>query len=131
MDMNPAGGAQINYRLKQIDNDGQFEYSDVITVNYSINDFELYQNYPNPFNPSTTISWQSAIDGNVSIKIYDILGNEVAEILNEFKSAGKQEIKFETVTTNNRLTSGVYIYKIEIKNNELLYTMISKMTLLK
>ena len=131
MDKNPDESGEIKYRLKQIDNDGQFEYSDVITINYSINKFEIYQNYPNPFNPSTTISWQSAIDGNVSIKIYDILGNEVAEILNEFKTAGKQEIKFETVTTKNRLTSGVYIYKIEIKNNELLYTMINKMTLLK
>ena len=122
---------EIKYRLKQIDNDGQFEYSDIINVNYSINSFEIYQNYPNPFNPNTTISWQSAIDGNVNIKIYDILGNEVAEILNEFKSAGRQEIKFETGSLNNGLTSGVYIYKIEIKNNELLYTMNNKMTLLK
>jgi hypothetical protein len=131
MDKNPDGVGEIKYRLKQIDNDGQFEYSNVISTNYSINGFEIFQNYPNPFNPSTTISWQSAIGGNVSIKIYDILGNEVAEILNEYKSAGGQEIKFESASINNGLTSGVYIYKIEIKNNELLYTMISKMTLLK
>jgi hypothetical protein len=131
MDKNPDGSGEIKYRLKQIDNDGQFNYSDIINVNYSINSFEIYQNYPNPFNPNTTISWQSAIDGNVNIKIYDILGNEVAEILNEFKSAGRQEIKFETGSLNNVLTSGVYIYKIEIKNNELLYTMNNKMTLLK
>jgi hypothetical protein len=131
IDKNPEGDKQIRYRLKQIDNDGQFEYSDVITINYSINNFEIYQNYPNPFNPSTTISWQSPMDGNVSIKIYDILGNEVAEILNEFEPAGRQEIKFETASLNKGLTSGVYIYKIEINNNELLYTMISKMTLLK
>jgi len=131
MDKNPAESGEIKYRLKQIDNDGQFEYSEIISIKYSIDNFEIYQNYPNPFNPSTTISWQSTIEGNVSIKIYDILGNEVAEILNEFKSAGIQEIKFETTSMNNRLTSGVYIYKIEIKNNELLYTMINKMTLLK
>ena len=131
IDKNPEGDNLIRYRLKQIDNDGQFEYSDVITINYSINNFEIYQNYPNPFNPSTTISWQSPMDGNVSIKIYDILGNEVAEILNEFKPAGRQEIKFETTSLNNGLTSGVYIYKIEIINNELLYSMINKMTLLK
>ncbi|MDP2364341.1 MAG: T9SS type A sorting domain-containing protein, partial [Ignavibacteria bacterium] len=81
--------------------------------------------------PSTTISWQSAIDGNVSIKIYDILGNEVAEILNEFKFSGLYDIKFEIASINNYLPSGVYIYKIEIKNNELLYTMNNKMTLLK
>ncbi len=131
MDMNPEGEKQIKYRLKQIDNDGKFEYSEIISINYSIDNFELYQNYPNPFNPSTTISWQSPIDGNVRIKVFDILGNEVTEILNEFKSAGTQEIKFETVNINYRLTSGVYFYKIEIENNELLYTMIGKMTLLK
>jgi len=131
MDKNPDGSGEIKYRLKQIDNDGQFKYSNEISVKYLLNEFELYQNYPNPFNPSTTISWQSAIDGNVSIKIYDILGNEVTEILNEFKSAGGHEVKFESSSIKNGLTSGVYIYKIEIKNNELLYTMISKMTLLK
>ena len=52
----------VNYRLKQIDNDGQFEYSNVISVNISLNSFELYQNYPNPFNPTTTISWLSPVD---------------------------------------------------------------------
>ena len=131
IDKNSEGVCEINYRLKQIDNDGQFEYSDEISVNYSLTEFELFQNYPNPFNPSTTISWQSVIDGNVSIKIYDILGNEIAEILNEFKSAGRQEIVFESSSIINGLTSGVYIYKIEIKNNESLYTMNRKMMLLK
>jgi hypothetical protein len=131
MDKNPEGTNEINYRLKQIDNDGQYKYSDVISVNFSINDFELYQNYPNPFNPSTTLSWQSSIDGNVSIKIYDILGNEIIELINEFKPAGRQELKFESAVIKNGLPSGVYIYKIEIKNNELLYTMNKKMTLLK
>ena len=131
MDKNPDGSGEIKYRLKQIDNDGQFEYSNEISVKYLLNEFKLYQNYPNPFNPNTTISWQSAIDGNVNITIYDILGNEVAEILNEFKSAGGHEITLESASIKNGLTSGVYIYKIEIKNNELLYTMINKMTLLK
>lgn len=131
IDKNSNGVGEINYRLKQIDNDGQFEYSDEISVNYLLTEFELFQNYPNPFNPSTTISWQTVIDGNVSIKIYDILGNEIAEILNEFKSAGRQEIVFESSSIINGLTSGVYIYKIEIENNESLYTMNKKMILLK
>lgn len=131
IDKYPNASGDINYRLKQIDNDGRFEYSKIISVNFSVNSFELFQNYPNPFNPRTTISWQSAIDGNVSIKIFDILGNEIAELINQFKPAGKQELKFESATLNNGLPSGIYIYKIEIKNNELLYTMIKKMTLLK
>jgi hypothetical protein len=131
IDKSPTGSGEIKYRLKQIDNDGQFQYSEIISANILLNEIELFQNYPNPFNPSTTISWQSAIDGNVSIKIYDILGNEVAELINNYKPAGCHEIKFEPASINNGLTSGVYIYKIEIKNNELLHTMISKMTLLK
>ena len=131
IDNNPVGSGEIKYRLKQIDNNGKFEYSSVINVFFSVNDFELYQNYPNPFNPNTTISWQSPVDGIVSIKIYDILGNELKELINEFKSAGKQEIKFETNHINYGMASGVYIYKIEIKNNELLYTMNKKMTLIK
>ena len=131
IDKYPNASGDINYRLKQIDNDGRFEYSKIISVNFSVNSFELFQNYPNPFNPRTTISWQSAIDGNVSIKIFDILGNEIAELINQFKPAGKQELKFESATLNNGRPSGIYIYKIEIKNNELLYTMIKKMTLLK
>ncbi|MBK7632489.1 MAG: T9SS type A sorting domain-containing protein [Ignavibacteriales bacterium] len=131
IDKNPDGVAEIKYRLKQIDNDGRFEYSDIINVYFLTNDFELYQNYPNPFNPSTTISWQSKIDGNVSIKIFDILGNEIAELINEFKPAGKHELKFESNTISIGLPSGIYIYKIEIKTNELLYTMNRKMTLIK
>ena len=97
-DKNPAGSGEIKYRLKQIDNNGQFKYSDIVSVFYSLNDFQLFQNYPNPFNPNTTISWQAPVDGIVSIKIYDILGNEIAELLNEFKSAGRHEIKLESAS---------------------------------
>lgn len=121
----------IYYRLKQIDNDGQSEYSNVIEVNMSLNSFELYQNYPNPFNPNTTISWVSPVDANVSIKIFDVLGNEITELLNEFKVAGRHEVQFVSNNNSHHLTSGVYFYKIEIKNNDLAHTMIKKMTLLK
>ena len=126
-----VSSGEYSYRLKQIDNDGQFKYSDIVSAFYSLTDFQLFQNYPNPFNPSTTISWQAPVDGIVSIKIYDILGNKIAELINEFKPAGRQEIKLETASVNNGLTSGVYIYQIEIRNNELLYTMSNKMILLK
>ncbi len=133
VDNNPSAFGNINYRLKQIDNDGQYEFSNVISVNYLLNGFQLYQNYPNPFNPITTISWQSEIDGNTSIIIYDVLGSEVAQLINEYKPAGKYEIEFSSSNSGNTtsLPSGVYIYKIEIKNNESLYTMNRKMTLLK
>ena len=121
----------IKYRLKQIDNDGQFEYSDVISVTFSPNEFELFQNYPNPFNPSTSISWNSKVDGEVTIKIFDILGNEITTLLNEFKEAGNHKIDFNTSNLNSNLASGVYIYQIEIKNSQLLFTTNKKMTLIK
>ena len=121
----------IKYRLKQIDNDGQFEYSDVISVTFSPNEFELFQNYPNPFNPSTSISWNSKVDAEVTIKIFDILGNEITTLLSEFKEAGNHKIDFNTSNLNSNLASGVYIYQIEIKNSQLLFTTNKKMTFIK
>ena len=121
----------IKYRLKQIDNDGQFEYSDVISVTFSPNEFELFQNYPNPFNPSTSISWNSKVDAEVTIKIFDILGNEITTLLSEFKEAGNHKIDFNTSNLNSNLASGVYIYQIEIKNNQLLFNTNKKMTFIK
>ena len=134
-DKNPEGVGEINYRLKQIDNDGQFEYSNIISVNFSVNNFELYQNYPNPFNPSTIISFKLPITGNVTLKVYDILGSEIETLVDECKEAGVYSVLFNSQSI---LPSGVYIYrlaihsdKIEIKNNELPYTMNRKMTLIK
>ncbi len=74
-----------------------------------VDGFELYQNYPNPFNPTTTISWLSPVSGWQSLKIYDILGNEVAALVDEYKEAGKYEVVFDA----SSFSSGVYIYKIE------------------
>lgn len=121
----------IKYRLKQIDNDGQFEYSYVISVTFSPKEFELLQNYPNPFNPSTSISWNSKVDAEVTIKIFDILGNEITTLLSEFKEAGNHKIDFNTSNLNSNLASGVYIYQIEIKNSQLLFTTNKKMTFIK
>lgn len=73
--------------------------------------FLLYQNYPNPFNPSTVISYQLKVSSHVKLKIYDILGNEVAVLVNENKAAGKYTAKFDTELYN--LAGGVYIYSIQ------------------
>ena len=131
MDNSPTGMGDIKYRLKQVDNDGQFEYSDIITLNFSITTFELYQNYPNPFNPSTTISWHSPIEGNVKITLYDILGNYICEIINEQKSSGKNFVEFNSESNEINLASGIYLYQIEIVNDEMQFKMTNKMTLLK
>lgn len=86
------------------------EDNDISTVN----NFELNQNYPNPFNPTTKISWQSPTDGWNSIKIYDILGNEITTLVNEYTPAGKHEIEFNALS----FASGVYFYKLQIQPNK-------------
>jgi hypothetical protein len=122
-DINPIGGSKFNYRLKQIDNDGQFEYSDVVEVENVPTEFTLYQNYPNPFNPTTKIRYQLPKESNVTIKIYDVLGSEVATLLNENKEAGVYEVEFNV----DNLSSGTYIYKINADN----FVQTKKMVLLK
>ena len=85
--------------------------------------FVLYQNYPNPFNPSTKISWQSSISSWQSLKIYDVLGNEVQTLINENKNAGRYEVAFDA----SELPSGIYLYKLQVGN----FTETKKMLLLK
>ena len=89
------------------------------------NSFQVYQNYPNPFNPATTIYYQLPQNGNVKITVFDLLGREVAELINENKSAGKHHIEFDAAKFN--LSSGVYFYKISAGQ----YSKTMKMLLLK
>jgi hypothetical protein len=84
----------------------------------SPDEFFLYQNSPNPFNPTTIIKYQIPKDGFVTLKIFDIVGNEVATLVNQEEAAGTHEIKFDTSQLSNRISSrdgyasGVYFYKI-------------------
>lgn len=97
------------YRLKQIDFDGSFNYSNEIEVDINVvSEFELEQNYPNPFNPGTVISYQLPVNSEVTLKVFDLLGKEVATLVNEEKPAGRYEAKFD----GSGLTSGVYFYKL-------------------
>ena len=112
------------YRLKQIDNDGQYEYSEAIEIDLGLpTEYELTQNYPNPFNPSTKISWQSPVNSHQTLKIYDVLGNEVATLVDEFREAGSYEVEFDA----SSLSSGIYFYKLQSGN----YLETKKMILLK
>jgi len=105
----PEKRGDYRYRLKQIDHDGTTEYSNEITVQFTPKfTFGLEQNYPNPFNPSTTMVYSIQSDGLVSLKVYDILGNEVLTLVNENKVAGYYEVQ---VTAKN-LPSGIYFYKL-------------------
>ena len=103
------------YRLKQIDFDGTFEYSNIIEATVDVpTNFSLEQNYPNPFNPSTKIKFTipsnvKSETSNVSLIVYDVLGNEIATLVNEQKSAGTYEMEFD----GTGLTSGIYFYKIK------------------
>ena len=120
VDNNITGG-NYSYRLKQIDTDGSFEYSKIIEVQFGLpQKYELSQNYPNPFNPVTTIQFSIPQSGNVKLSVYNLLGEQVAVLVNEFKDAGVHTINFSAAYgsasggTAFRLESGVYIYKLEV-----------------
>jgi hypothetical protein len=78
--------------------------------------YTLSQNYPNPFNPSTKISYSLNTSGFVTIKIYDILGQEITTLVNEHKKPGSYEAIFNANSTNKILPSGVYFYKLQVNN---------------
>ncbi len=112
-----------SYRLKQIDNDGGYEYSDIVTVSNSLSKTELHQNHPNPFNPSTQISFTLSNSSNVNVSVYNALGQKVAELLNENMNAGSHDVEFNA----NNFASGFYFYRLETPN----YSKTMKMLLLK
>ena len=85
--------------------------------------FYLSQNYPNPFNPSTTISLQVPIGGQQTIKVFDVLGREVATLIDEYKNAGSYKVEFKA----DHLSSGVYFYQLQVGD----YLETKKMILLK
>lgn len=87
----------------------------------------LEQNYPNPFNPNTQISWQSPIASHQTIKVYDILGNEVATLVDEYRDAGSYQTEFNIESFTNVYSSGIYFYQLRISN----YFESKKMILLK
>ncbi len=111
---NPGAGVHI-YRLKQVDFDGSFEYSNEVEVEIEVPaEFSLGQNYPNPFNPSTTINFGLAVDSKVTMILFNSLGEVVATLINnEFKEAGYHNYQLSTI--NYQLPSGVYFYQIEAR----------------
>lgn len=111
------------YRLKQIDNDGTFKYYQEVAAEVtSLPDkMVLEQNYPNPFNPSTLIKYQLPEASNVTLKVYDMLGKEVATLVNEFQQAGSYNSHFDIQSSGlassiyiARLTAGKYIRNIKM-----------------
>lgn len=126
-DKNLVGGSKFVYRLKQIDIDGTFEYSDAVEIEVLPNKYELLQNYPNPFNPETNIKFSLPEDAKIAINIYNVLGERVATILNKDLKAGFHQVNFNTTSAGYKLSSGVYIYTLESKS----FSQVKKMILMK
>jgi hypothetical protein len=98
----------LYYRLKQLDLNGNFEYSNIIEVDVTPATFLLSQNYPNPFNPSTTITYRLPVNSIVTLRVFDVIGNEVATLVEEQKQAGEYQVEFDA----SELGSGVYFYNL-------------------
>ncbi|MDP3684504.1 MAG: T9SS type A sorting domain-containing protein, partial [Ignavibacteria bacterium] len=118
------------YRLKQLDNDGQYSYSKEVEADLGTpTAFVLEQNYPNPFNPSTVIRYTLPFESNVKLIVYNLIGEVVKELVSETVSAGYQEVSFDA----GKLSSGIYFYTLHAtsldgKQN---YQSVKKMLLLK
>jgi len=113
----PASGGTWYYRLKQIDLDGSFRYTDISKVvvpggsdgDVKPTAFALAQNYPNPFNPTTTIHFELPRTSIVSLKVFNILGQEVATLVTGEKSAGIYDVQYNA----SNLSSGMYVYRLQ------------------
>ncbi|MCF6270566.1 MAG: endonuclease [Melioribacteraceae bacterium] len=122
---------RVYYKISAFDNSGnESEYSDEASILVSVVDenklpaeFSLYQNYPNPFNPSTIISYEIGETSFVTLKIYDLLGNEVAALVNKTQSSGNYKVEFNA----SKFTSGIYFYTLKSSQ----YSQTRKMTILK
>jgi hypothetical protein len=108
VDQNLAAG-HYTYRLRQVDFDGTSSFSSEVSVEVKPVSYSLAQNYPNPFNPTTMINFNLRIDSKVSLKVFNILGQEVAQLVNGSMVAGNHQINFDA----SKLNSGVYLYRLE------------------
>ena len=123
VDSKVASG-NYTYRLKQIDFNGTFEYSDAVEVEVTAPiEFTLEQNYPNPFNPSTVIKYSIPENGFVTLVVYNLLGEKVASLVNGVQEAGRYEISFDA----SNLASGIYVYSLKSGS----FSSVKKMLLMK
>lgn len=125
-DKDVSGKNHLSYRLKQIDYNGTSTLSNIVEINgnFILNNYSVGQNYPNPFNPATNISYNIPADSKVNIKVYNSIGKEVAELVNEVQSAGMHTVTFNA----SALSSGVYYYTVKSGSA---FAETKKMTLIK
>ncbi|MCE1189027.1 MAG: T9SS type A sorting domain-containing protein [Ignavibacteria bacterium] len=122
--IDPSVVDQAQYRLQQVDFDGTVHYSNIVVLSAkSVKAFNLSQNYPNPFNPTTVISYSLTENSNVTLKVYNMLGKEVATLVEGMQSAGTHNVQFNA----NSLAAGTYFYTIKAGN----FTSTKKLSLVK
>jgi hypothetical protein len=120
--------ASYSYRLKQIDFDGTFEYSNEVFAEVGApRNFALLQNYPNPFNPSTTIEFSIPQMSNVKIEVFNVIGELVASLVNQTLNAGYHQVNFDA----SSLPSGTYIYQLKASGQNGTFVETKKMLLMK
>ena len=120
---------KYQYRLKQIDHNGNFEYfylNGFVEVGVP-EKFNISQNYPNPFNPVTKIDFDLPFDSKVQISLYDITGRELKSLINEQRTAGYHTLQFNATD----LSSGIYFYRIITKSFAKDFVMTKKMAVVK
>lgn len=105
--LGPSGATGKIFMLVPAD-----EPTSVDADNFTPEDYKLHQAYPNPFNPATTISFELPAQSNIEIKVYDMMGREVANLFNGSKPAGKHQIQFEA----GNLSSGMYVFRLKTGN---------------
>ena len=118
-----SGGSNFAYRLKQIDIDGSYEYSDVVEIKVVPTNFTLQQNYPNPFNPETKINYSVPSKTQITLSVFDVLGREIVKLVNEIQEQGVYEATFDA----SQFPSGIYFYSLQAGE----FTQTRKMMLLK
>jgi subtilisin family serine protease len=125
---------KYSYRLRQVDYDGSFKYSDEIEIDIeNPSDFILNQNYPNPFNPSTSIEFSLIEKSSVTLEVYSILGELITSLVNDNLDAGYHKVSFNSNELNSGrgLASGIYIYKLKAEGALKSFTSAKKMILTK
>jgi photosystem II stability/assembly factor-like uncharacterized protein len=124
-----AGNGRYSYRIKQIDYNGNYEYFNLNgqVIIGTPGKFKLSQNYPNPFNPVTKIDFELSSDAKISLKVYDMTGREVADLLKDSKSAGYYTVQFD----GSKLSSGIYYYSLVATSNGTETVITKKMNLIK
>ncbi|MBL1153575.1 MAG: T9SS type A sorting domain-containing protein [Ignavibacteriota bacterium] len=117
-------GDRFYYKLKQIDYNGSYEFSEIVTIDIYINNYSLFQNYPNPANPTTTITFSIPQKTEIKMELFSIAGEKIKDILNEEKDKGIYKIDINL----SNYASGIYFYQMSTKSG---YTATKKITLIK